>query len=141
MMKSINDINDSSLNLSKIIKAINSVASQTNMLAINAAIEAVRAGEAGRSFSALADQIGVLAQQSATSVNDSTEMLDIAMLKTQEGTEITHETVEVIQKMIEQILVVAECVNNIARASHEQEQSINNVRHNVTKIAEIMDIV
>lgn len=141
MMNSINDINESSINLSKTIKAINAVASQTNMLAINAAIEAVRAGEAGRSFSALADQIGVLAHQSTNSVNDSTEMLDIARIKTQEGTEITHETVEVIQKMIEQILIVADCINNIAQASHEQEQSINNVRHNVTKIAEIMDIL
>jgi len=141
MMNSINDINESSQNLTKTIKTINDIASQTNMLAINAAIEAVKAGESGRSFSALADQIGVLANKSAISVTDSTEMLDIAKFKAQEGTEITHETVNVIQKMIEQILVVSDCVNNIAQASQEQEQSINSVRHNVTKIAEIMDIV
>ena len=141
MMNSIEDINESSNNLSKAIKAINSIASQTNMLAINAAIEAVKAGESGRSFSALADQIGVLANQSTLSVNDSTEMLGIAKLKTQEGTEITHETVGVIQKMIEQILVVSECMNDIAQASQEQEKSIDNVRHNVTKISKIMDIV
>jgi len=141
MLKSINEINNSSQNLTKAIKSINSVSSQTKMMAINAAIEAVKAGEAGKSFSALADQIGVLSIKSESSIKESTEMLGIAKNKAFEGNEITNETVGVIQEMIKRILTVSEYVNDIARASSEQEQEIHAIKDNINKIATIMNII
>lgn len=138
MLKAIEDINESSNNLAKVIKAIDSIALQTNMLAINAGIEAVKAGEFGRSFSVLAEQISVLAKKSAGSVDESALLLETAKNNTDAGTDITNETVGVIQKMIEQIIIVSERINNIAQASREQEREINNLRETVMKIQQIM---
>ena len=85
MVEAMARINETSKNIENIISEIEDIASQTNLLSLNASIEAARAGEAGRGFAVVADQIRQLAEQSTKSAVDTRELIEGSLQEISEG--------------------------------------------------------
>lgn len=127
-------ISDISKEIGNIIAAIEDIASQTNLLSLNASIEAARAGDAGRGFAVVADQIGKLAADSAQSAVNTRELIVKTMAEIEKGSSIVVSTAEVFDQMIvdmhtsaELALQTTENANNQASALEQIEQGIEQI--------------
>ena len=115
-------INETSEKISNIIGEIEDIASQTNLLSLNASIEAARAGEAGRGFAVVADQIGKLAEQSAQSAVNTRELIGGTLEEIHAGNEaVDHasQTLSVIVEGVRRIAQDSEELNQIAAAQSD----------------------
>lgn len=128
-------INDTSLKIQDIITAIEDIASQTNLLSLNASIEAARAGEAGRGFAVVADQIGKLAVDSAHSAVDTKGLIVESMEEIRRGNEITERTVEGIKNVLASIKVFGEISKNTSDTSRNQADMLNQVQMAIEQIS------
>lgn len=130
-MKRIMEI---SKQIENIITAIEDIASQTNLLSLNASIEAARAGDAGRGFAVVADQIGKLASDSAQSAVNTRELISKTLEEIEKGNDIVESTAEAFTQMIENLKEFAEMahqttenVNSQARALEQVEEGIDQI--------------
>lgn len=128
-------INEMSLKIQDIITAIEDIASQTNLLSLNASIEAARAGEAGRGFAVVADQIGKLAVDSARSAADTKGLIVESMEEIRRGSEITEKTVEGIKDVLASIKVFEEMSKNSSDTSRNQADMLNQVQMGIEQIS------
>jgi len=134
MLKAMEDLNDSSGQISKIIKVIDEIAFQTNLLSLNAAVEAARAGVHGKGFAVVAEEVRNLAQRSAKAAKETTELIEGSVTKTQYGTQMAHATHEALGKIINGIKRVTDFIEEINSASKEQVQGIDEVTEALTQI-------
>ncbi|KFZ37846.1 chemotaxis protein [Shewanella mangrovi] len=125
MVAAMKAIHDSGERIHQIINAIDEITSQTNLLALNAAIEAARAGDAGRGFAVVADEVRQLAQRSADAASDAAKLIDESSSNTQSGIAISQRTAEALTQIRASTEEVSALVANIAVASEEQVQGIN----------------
>lgn len=131
-------INETSKEIANIITAIEDIASQTNLLSLNASIEAARAGEAGKGFAVVADQIGKLAADSAASAVDTKRLIENAISEVENGNEITVRTTKAIESVIQGIAVLAESTNEISEMSMSQAEAMKQLEIGVEQIAEVI---
>ena len=131
-------INDTSKEIANIMTAIEDIASQTNLLSLNASIEAARAGETGRGFAVVAEQIGKLAADSTTSAANTKDLIENAIHEIENGNAIMQRTTEAIGSVIKGIQSLAESTNEISSLSTSQAETMKQLEAGVEQISEVI---
>lgn len=128
-------INDTSLKIRDIITTIEDIASQTNLLSLNASIEAARAGDAGRGFAVVADQIGKLASDSAQSAVNTKDLIVQCMEEIQRGNDVMAKTVKGIETVLESIKLFGQVAKGSSDTSREQANMLNQIQQGIEQIS------
>ncbi len=139
--QSMNELNTSMAEISKaseetqkIIRTIDEIAFQTNLLALNAAVEAARAGEAGAGFAVVADEVRNLAIRAADAAKNTAGLIEGTVKRIKDGSEIVTTTNEAFTEVATSASKVGELVGEIAAASNEQAQGIDQLNKAVAEM-------
>ena len=138
MMEAMSRINDASQQVGNIISEIEDIASQTNLLSLNASIEAARAGEAGRGFAVVADQIRQLAEQSANSAAETRTLIETSLNAIADGSKTVDIVNESIDRVVEGIEIIAKSSKSISEMANEQAEAMKQTEIGLNQISEVV---
>lgn len=138
MVAAMERINETSAKIENIISEIESIASQTNLLSLNASIEAARAGEAGRGFAVVADQIRQLAEQSTKSAADTRELIEGTLQEIEAGNRAAERAATAIEGVVNGMQEIARSAKESSEASASQAVMMHQAEEGVGQIAEVV---
>ncbi len=131
---SMDEINEQTRAIAEAITIIDQIAFQTNILSLNAAVEAATAGEAGKGFAVVAQEVRNLANRSAEAAKEIKILVETATKKTDKGKEIADNMITGYEKLNENILKTTDAISDIAEASSEQKTSIEQINDVINKL-------
>jgi methyl-accepting chemotaxis protein len=137
MEASMEAIQASSRETSKVLKVIEDIAFQTNILALNAAVEAARAGEAGLGFSVVADEVRTLSQRCSEAAKNTASLVEDAMRKTTEGSKKLSEVSASMRRINQEIGSLGSLVTTVSHVSEEQAVSLEQVSGSIAQMEKI----
>ena len=138
LLMEMEHITEISKEIGNIITDIEDIASQTNLLSLNASIEAARAGEAGKGFAVVADQIGKLAADSAKSAVNTRELIDKTLVEIEKGNTITRTTAESFNQIIEDMKSFAELAENTMEKANSQAESLEQIGQGIEQLSGVV---
>ena len=138
LLKEMEHITEISKEIGNIITDIEDIASQTNLLSLNASIEAARAGEAGRGFAVVADQIGKLAADSAKSAVNTRDLIDKTLVEIEKGNTITRTTADAFNQIIADMESFAELAENTMEKANSQAESLEQIGQGIEQLSGVV---
>ena len=138
LLKEMEHITEISKEIGNIITDIEDIASQTNLLSLNASIEAARAGEAGKGFAVVADQIGKLAADSAKSAVNTRDLIDKTLVEIEKGNTITRTTADAFNQIIADMESFAELAENTMEKANSQAESLEQIGQGIEQLSGVV---
>ena len=138
LLKEMEHITEISKEIGNIITDIEDIASQTNLLSLNASIEAARAGEAGRGFAVVADQIGKLAADSAKSAVNTRDLIDKTLVEIEKGNTITRTTADAFNQIIADMESFAEIAQSTMEKANSQAESLEQIGKGIEQLSGVV---
>ena len=138
LLTEMEHITEISKEIGNIITDIEDIASQTNLLSLNASIEAARAGEAGKGFAVVADQIGKLAADSAKSAVNTRDLIDKTLVEIEKGNMITRTTAESFNQIIADMESFAELAENTMEKANSQAESLEQIGQGIEQLSGVV---
>ena len=138
LLMEMEHITEISKEIGNIITDIENIASQTNLLSLNASIEAARAGEAGKGFAVVADQIGKLAADSAQSAVNTRDLIDKTLVEIEKGNTITRTTADAFNQIIANMESFAELAENTMEKANSQAESLEQIGQGIEQLSGVV---
>lgn len=138
LMDAMQRISATSKKIENIISDIESIASQTNLLSLNAAIEAARAGEAGKGFAVVAEQIRMLADESAKSAVDTRTLIEGALNEIEEGNQVAQKAADSMEAVVQGINDISDTSKMLSENSNQQIAALREAEKGIEQISEVV---
>jgi methyl-accepting chemotaxis protein len=139
LTQAMKKINESSKAIAEIVTTIEEIASQTELLSLNASIEAARAGEAGKGFAVVAGEIGKLANESGQAVNDTRQLIEAALDEVAHGNEIATDTTQALEHMLTQLSEAVSMADQAKVASDAQAAAMKEIENGMQQISAVVE--
>ncbi len=138
MMNSMDNLKQSSNEIAKIIKVIDEIAFQTNLLSLNAAVEAARAGDAGKGFAVVAEEVRNLAQRSAQAAKDTASIIEKNITLSDDSVKVAKNVNEALSQIDTEARKVSELLEEISTATEEQSRGVSEINKAMQQMEQVM---
>ncbi len=137
LIRAMSEISASSKKIEEIISVIDDIAFQTNLLALNAAVEAARAGEQGKGFAVVAEAVRALAQRSATSAKEISDLIRESVEKIREGATVAEKSGASLSEIVVSVEKVSSLNSEVSSASKEQSQGVESINRAINELDKV----
>ncbi|MBN2508954.1 MAG: CZB domain-containing protein [Spirochaetales bacterium] len=137
LINAMKRITGSSEEIAKVVKVIDDIAFQINLLALNANVEAARAGKYGKGFAVVAEEVRNLAARSTASVRETSDIIDSSLKTIQDGDRLVRQTADQLDAIVKGVTKVATFLEEITTASSEQAQAVSEISTGLDQIDQV----